>query len=186
MLFPDYERALLRAVPRPCRRALDVGCGHGRFARRLAEFADEVDAIDRVDLGASGPPNLKFVRGDFLSQPITPARYDFVCAIASLHHLPFSEAIERMKILLRPGGVLGIIGLFRDATVGDFLWSAAAFPVSRIERLVHRGKRSLAPLREPRMTLAEIRDESARLLPGAILERRLLWRYTLLWTRPRE
>jgi hypothetical protein len=36
-----------------------------------------------------------------------------------------------MKCALRPGGRLGIIGLFRDATFADLVWSAAAFPVSR-------------------------------------------------------
>src|SRR5205814_279469 len=42
-----YHALLLAAVPRSCSRALDVGCGLGSFARRLARVADQVDAIDR-------------------------------------------------------------------------------------------------------------------------------------------
>lgn len=41
-----YHRLLLRQVPQNCRAALDVGCGTGRFARRLARLGIEVDAID--------------------------------------------------------------------------------------------------------------------------------------------
>jgi len=42
-----YHRLLLRQLPPGCRRALDVGCGTGRFARRLAQRGIQVDAIDR-------------------------------------------------------------------------------------------------------------------------------------------
>jgi SAM-dependent methyltransferase len=174
----DYESILLQALPRPCLRALDVGCGHGHFARRLAAVADEVDALDRVDLGVTGPPNLRFVPGDFLQIPV--GHYDFVSSIASLHHMPFAEAIGRMKDALRPGGVLGIIGLYRDAGLGDFCWSSVAFPLSFLRR---RGS-SRAPLREPTMTLREIRAAAAELLPGARFLRHLMWRYTLVWTKP--
>jgi SAM-dependent methyltransferase len=164
-------------------RALDVGCGHGRFARRLAERVREVDGLDRVDLGVSGPQNLRFLLGDFLERAFAPEHYDFVSAVASLHHLPFDEAIERMKRVLRPGGRLGIVGLFRDEGIVDFAWSAAAFPVSRALRLARPAGQNRAPLREPTMTLRQIRDGAARLLPGAIFARHLLWRYTLIWTK---
>jgi SAM-dependent methyltransferase len=179
----DYERILLDAVPVGCERALDVGCGHGRFARRLAERVREVEALDRVDLGVTGPPNLRFILGDFLARPVEVERYDFISAVASLHHLPFEEALERMRRALKPGGRLGIIGLFRDAGAIDFMWSAAAFPVNRALRLRRRRRENLAPLREPRMTLDQIREGATRLLPGARIKRHLLWRYSLLWTR---
>jgi len=42
-----YHDVLLRAVPRPCPRALDVGCGEGDFARRLSERAGLVVGLDR-------------------------------------------------------------------------------------------------------------------------------------------
>jgi SAM-dependent methyltransferase len=41
-----YHERLLRALPPRCGRVLDVGCGAGRFAARLAEQADRVDALD--------------------------------------------------------------------------------------------------------------------------------------------
>jgi 2-polyprenyl-3-methyl-5-hydroxy-6-metoxy-1,4-benzoquinol methylase len=42
-----YHRLLLRQLPQKCARVLDVGCGAGSFATRLAQRANQVDAIDR-------------------------------------------------------------------------------------------------------------------------------------------
>jgi hypothetical protein len=37
---------------------------------------------------------------------------------------------------------------------------------------------------EPDMTWAQVRKSAARLLPGARYRRHLLWRYSLVWTKP--
>jgi hypothetical protein len=37
---------------------------------------------------------------------------------------------------------------------------------------------------EPDMTWAQVRKTAARLLPGARYRRHLLWRYSLVWTKP--
>ena len=42
-----YQPVILRGVPADCTRALEVGCGDGLLARRLAERCAEVTAIDR-------------------------------------------------------------------------------------------------------------------------------------------
>lgn len=42
-----YHPWLLRQVPRPCRLAVDVGCGDGLLLNRLAERVDRVIGIDR-------------------------------------------------------------------------------------------------------------------------------------------
>jgi len=69
-----YHELLLRVVPRPCRRALDVGCGLGGFARRLSVEADRVDAIDcdpavitRAREASTGTENVRFVEADFMT-----------------------------------------------------------------------------------------------------------------------
>jgi hypothetical protein len=41
-----------------------------------------------------------------------------------------------------------------------------------------------APLHDPAETLREIRKASESAIPGAIVRRRLFFRYTLTWTKP--
>lgn len=51
-----HHERLLRALPRRCERVLDVGCGTGEFAARLAARADRVDALDRsADIIGNAP-----------------------------------------------------------------------------------------------------------------------------------
>lgn len=178
-----YHDVLLRAVPRPCRRALDVGCGLGGFARRLAEVADHVDGIDRVDevierarAASTHVPNLRLIAGDVMTHALE-GRYDFVCALASLHHLPLEAGLARLAGLVRPGGVLGVIGLYRAATALDYLWFAAAAPFARRGRGPGHG----VTVRDPDSTLREIRAAAAAHLPGAVIRRRWRFRYTLVW-----
>jgi ubiquinone/menaquinone biosynthesis C-methylase UbiE len=185
-----YHRLLLAAVPPGSRRALDVGCGVGRFARKLAARVHAVDAIDRADdvvarARAVRPAaaNIRFAVADFMTMAVDDGGYDFVAALASLHHLPLAAALERMQRLLRPGGVLGVIGLYREHGLFDLVHGAVALPVSRWQRLRQGAQRDRVPLRDPTLTLREIRLEAARVLPGADVRRRLLWRYTLLWTK---
>ena len=183
-----YHGILLRAVPRPCGRALDLGCGTGTFSRALAPLADRVDAIDRdpgvierARAASAGIGNLRFACADFMTYNHAElGTYDFVCALASLHHVSLPGALARMKALLRPGGVLGVIGLYRSHGLVDFASSLAALPVSLCLRLVHPRVDEGVPLRPPDLTLREIRAHAGALLPGAVVERRLLWRFTLL------
>ncbi|MGH9423710.1 MAG: class I SAM-dependent methyltransferase, partial [Thermoanaerobaculia bacterium] len=93
-----YHDVLLNAVPRPCRRALDAGCGLGGFARRLSDIANEVDAIDSepevLERARQRSPEIRglhFAEADFMAWP-EEEPYDFVSMIAVLHHLPFAEA----------------------------------------------------------------------------------------------
>jgi len=79
--------------------------------------------------------------------------------------------------------VLAILGLYRASTLTDLAWSAVAFPASRWLRLTRGLAEVNAPVTAPSMTLREIREAAARLLPGAMVTRHLLWRYSLIWTK---
>jgi SAM-dependent methyltransferase len=180
-------------VPRPCRAALEVGCGLGAFARRLARVADRVDALDRepevlarARARSAAFGNLRFLEGDFLTWECA-GPYDYVSFVASLHHLPFGEALSRASGLLRPGGVLAVLGLDRPASwLEAGAQAVVAWPVSGFHRLTRRGEPMDAPIAPPSMTWDEIRREAGGVLPGAALRRHLLWRYSLVWKKPAE
>jgi 16S rRNA A1518/A1519 N6-dimethyltransferase RsmA/KsgA/DIM1 with predicted DNA glycosylase/AP lyase activity len=71
-----YQPVILNAVPDGCGAALEVGCGDGLLARRLAARAAEVTAID-CDAGMvalarqrTAAPHVRFVHADFLACPM--------------------------------------------------------------------------------------------------------------------
>ena len=112
-----YHDYLLHRLPAHARRALDVGCGRP-FARRLAERADTVDAVDvslemiaAARTASTGVPNIRWWHGDVLTLELATSSYDIVTAIASAHHLPLAAGMARLAALVRPGGSLAILGL---------------------------------------------------------------------------
>ncbi|MET8245641.1 class I SAM-dependent methyltransferase [Streptomyces sp. NPDC005202] len=88
-----YHPVVLAAVPDGCRTALDVGCGDGLPARKLAARADAVTAVDRspemIRLARRCVHgNVTFLEADFLDDPRLPdGGYDFVSAVAVVHHM---------------------------------------------------------------------------------------------------
>jgi ubiquinone/menaquinone biosynthesis C-methylase UbiE len=184
-----YQPVILGAVPVPCARALEVGCGDGLLARRLAERCAAVTAIDRDAAMIALARNSKtgrvtFVEADFLAYPVAEASFDFACANTSLHHMDFHQALTAMARALRPGGRLAVVGLAADRSIGDYLAGAAGLPPNLLYRAIHHIGESGAPIKDPEETWAEVRATARRLFPGARYRRHLLWRYSLLWTKP--
>ncbi|WP_020578470.1 class I SAM-dependent methyltransferase [Actinopolymorpha alba] len=195
-----YHRYLLRQVPRQCDRALDIGCGTGLFARRLAQRAQTVEAIDRAPeviaqarALSHDTPNVRYAEADLADYDLGTARYDFISGLASVHHMPFAETITKLRDALTPGGVLAILGLCRYATRADYLPDLVAAPANLAAKAVVRAKARFgsrvagsgpAPSMNAQMTLPEIRTEAARLLPGAVIRRRVFWRYSLIYRQP--
>jgi SAM-dependent methyltransferase len=186
-----YHELVLEAVPPQCRRALDVGCGTGLLARRLADRCADLVAIDcdaatiaRAASAQGAEPRITFRHADFMALDFGDERFDFISAVATLHHLPLRPALARFRDLLAPGGVLAIVGLYRLYTPADYAIAGLATPASWTLQLLRGQMEVDAPLQDPKETLSEIRSACAQLLPGAELRRRLLFRYSLLWRKP--
>ncbi|MEV1004282.1 class I SAM-dependent methyltransferase [Nonomuraea sp. NPDC050202] len=182
-----YHPRLLRLVPEGARSALDVGCGTGRFARRLAGLGLQVDAVDPAAeaIEAAPPaPGVRYHHADITGMDLPEGRYDYISCLASIHHVPFGT-VARLRDALAPGGVLAILGCYPEVSRTDYAWSLAAVPVNAVARLAMagRGTPSPAPVKRPEMSLAEIRREAAALLPGATIRRLLFWRYLLAYRR---
>jgi ubiquinone/menaquinone biosynthesis C-methylase UbiE len=186
-----YQRVILDAVPDRCGAAVDVGCGDGLLACKLAGQCEAVTGIDRdermiglarergKDVTAVG-----FVHGDFLTYPLADGSFDFACANTALHHMDFGEALVKMTRILRPGGRLAVVGLANNGSPADWVIGGAGLPADRYYKRTRGEGHPGAPIMEPDMTWAQVRKTAARLLPGARYRRHLLWRYSLVWTKP--
>jgi SAM-dependent methyltransferase len=181
-----YHRLILDASPQNCRRALDVGCGRGALTRRLADVCAEVIGIDCCGPAlceAERADRIQYVEGDAMTHHFEAESFDLIAAVATLHHLPLGPSLERFRTLLRPGGILAVVGLYRFESAFDYAAGRAAVPVSWTLRR-WRGEAAVgAPLQEPIETLGEIRAAARDILPGAAVRRRFFFRYSLIWQK---
>src|SRR5512142_414183 len=110
-----YDARLAACVPAAAEAVLDVGCGDGFLAARLAPRVPHVVAID-IDAAVLGRARARFpdapvtwCHGDILTHPLEAESFDAVLSNATLHHLPDTRAaLRRLSRLVRPGGTLGI------------------------------------------------------------------------------
>jgi SAM-dependent methyltransferase len=191
-----YHRWLLGQLPDRAATALDIGCGDGALVRLLSDRVDQIDGIDvsadMIDRArAQSVSNARWLVGDVLDPDVDLRRggYDVVTAVSSLHHMPLREGLDRMTALVRPGGVLVVVGLYRQATLADRAMEVVTLPANAAVgvALAARGRAGkphdeCMPIQEATTTLAELRA-AAESLPGASLRRRMFWRYSLVWRR---
>jgi demethylmenaquinone methyltransferase / 2-methoxy-6-polyprenyl-1,4-benzoquinol methylase len=108
---------LPRRFPITVRRALDVGCGTGEFARAVAHRypAAEVVAVDftramvarAAETAVERPERAGYARATVFRLPFPDAAFDLVTNGFLLRNLPqLAGAIREMRRVLRPGGVL--------------------------------------------------------------------------------
>lgn len=195
-----YHELLLSHVPANCENALEIGCGTGAFARDLAKRCKRVVALDlsaemiRVARSRSAQfNNLEFQLADAMTWQFSRSHFDFVCSIATLHHLDQRALLVKIRDALKPGGVLVVLDLVASEGLVDRMLDLIGFGVSPTLRLIHNGR--LQPPPEVRKaweqhgkhdsysTVTQMRTLAAELLPGAEVRRHLLWRYSLVYRK---
>jgi trans-aconitate methyltransferase len=201
-----YQRLLLRHVPQRCQRVLDVGCGIGGFASRLAQRSDQVDAVDRsepmiAEAKRRTPSNVNCVQADVLIDTLPATNYDAIVSITALHHMPLEAALPLLADALRPGGVLAAVALPRADLRREWPHELAAAVAHRALGLRFLATRMLgmgagfekAPdhggmpvVMDPPLTTRQVADLAATLLPGVRVRRLLFWRYLLIWRKPTD
>ncbi|MFH9351988.1 class I SAM-dependent methyltransferase [Kitasatospora sp. NPDC017646] len=177
---------ILRAVPPGCGAALDVGCGDGLLAAKLARRCGRVVGVDSsremVARARALYAEPTFVEGDFLTVDLPAEGFGFVCSVTAVHHMDFASALTRMRELLSPGGVLVVVGLAREETAADWARRGAAAPLVRAVKALRRaGGPEGMPEAAPGMSYREVREAAERVLPGARYQWHVLRRYSLTW-----
>lgn len=195
-----YHRFLVDQLPPHCTNALEIGCGTGAFSRLLADRTDHVLALDlspqmiRLAQEASTAyANIDFRVADIVTEALPAAHFDCIATIATLHHLPLDEMLTKIKRALRAGGTLIVLDLYKADDLSDTLASAVAFPADVVMRLLRNGRiRQSQAAREAwtahapherYLTLPQIRQTCANILPCAQVRRHLFWRYSIVWTK---
>jgi predicted TPR repeat methyltransferase len=183
-----YHPLILAAMPARCRNALDVGCGDGLLARKLADRSARVTGVDQsaemIRLAESGPEKANVTYQEAAFPEGVNGPYDFISAVAVIHHMEFAKAVTAMRDLLNPGGRLVIVGLANNHSAWDWIVSAAGVPATQINgRLRREHAPEGMPIKDPGMTWAEVRRSADRLLPGCRYRRHLYWRYSITWEK---
>ena len=96
------------------KRVLDVGCGDGELANKIAHAGAEVIGIDpnpkRIETARrSAQSGTEFQQGTAEALPFNDATADIVIFFNSLHHVPISamdKALSEAARVLKSGGIL--------------------------------------------------------------------------------
>ncbi|MBU0492658.1 MAG: methyltransferase domain-containing protein [Chloroflexi bacterium] len=131
-------------------RVLDLGCGHGDTALRLAAASCAVMGLDismqfvRRSRERVGPAaRAGWLQGDAEQLPFADGSFDAVVSLGTLHHLPRPEqAIAEVARVLRPGGWLLALEPNAAAYHHTIEFYAALIPARLRDRLLAwRGRR---------------------------------------------
>lgn len=189
----EYQRVIREALgDAGLLHVLDVGCGDGVLTAALAPVCRSVTGLDRdvPSIGraraATSVDNVRFVIGDVMAQPFVPASFDAVVSVATLHHMDEGAALDRMARLLRPGGLLAVVGLARSRLPRDLPWEVAGAVTTRILKRRHGGcwETDAPKVWPPPSTYRELELLAEAVLPGVAFRRHVLWRYSLVWRKP--
>ena len=182
-----YHPWLIDIAARHRGDVLDVGCGEGLLAQRLAPVSRSVTAIDadadavtRAQRRLAEHPTVSVAQTAFDSYESGGRRFDLITFVASLHHMDSGSALAKARELLTPTGEIAVVGLSANKTVRDWLWAAVCLPVVRIADWRHAASADIGVVvTDPAEGLDEIRRTAAEVLPGAEVRRALYYRYLL-------
>jgi len=132
---------------RPGHRIVDIGCGYGASAARIAAAHDVTVtgvtlSAEQLAIAAARPGRLEFMRRDWLANGFDDGAFDGAYAIESSEHMVdkqlfFDEAFRT----LRPGGRLVVCAWLARTGAGRFEIDHLLEPICREGRLPGMGTR---------------------------------------------
>ncbi|MEG4499479.1 class I SAM-dependent methyltransferase [Microcoleus sp. F10-C6] len=117
--------------------ALDIGCGSGILAFELAQYYDNVVAVDlsakllAIASQKRSAPNIEYIQMD-ASKLVLDRKFDLIVSAATFHHLHnLPAALSAIKKMLNPHGKIVFLDNISEvetpATIGYILGAARDF-----------------------------------------------------------
>jgi SAM-dependent methyltransferase len=186
-----YEEWLLANLPPARGTVLEVGCGVGNLARRLADEFEHVVAID-FSAGMISEARRRAASGkveyvcvdlfEWLKEH--PSAYDCIVSVGTLHHVDLGRALEQMALALAPGGRLIVLDLLarKGLLINAVAWVVARLRDVLLRRVSWKLRREFwrHGRNERYLTLEEVRQAA---LPGSRVREHLLFRYSIVWDK---
>jgi 2-polyprenyl-3-methyl-5-hydroxy-6-metoxy-1,4-benzoquinol methylase len=192
------------------RRALDIGCGAGRYSVLLADLYEEVVAVDpaprmiEIAKRDRSRPNVSYQVRDALDMtPEQDGLFDVVFAFSCVFHIAKPNVIlPRLVALVAPGGALFIFDPDRPDDWGQENWQVNyAFKLARmaydvtgevetavnvIRAFLHESWLAICECNVP-FSREEFRREYSAVLPGVTFEEDIFPTFiTARWQRPAD
>jgi SAM-dependent methyltransferase len=112
------------------RRAVDLGCGPGRFTPLLSDHHQQVLAVDLSEAMVRhaqqhrARPNITYEHRSLLDvTPEDDGTFDTVLTVNTLHHAgPLDTVLQHVRGLLSPGGQLLLVDIVDPGGWGDRQW----------------------------------------------------------------
>ncbi|HWM07999.1 MAG TPA: methyltransferase domain-containing protein [Solirubrobacteraceae bacterium] len=116
---PFAERLVAHADPRPTDRALDVACGTGIVARKLAPLVQRVAGLDpnagMLEVARANAPAIEWIAAEAGAIPLPDATFDLVTCQQGVQFFPDRAAgLRELRRVLAPGGRL-VLSIWRAA-----------------------------------------------------------------------
>jgi len=125
------------------RRVLDIGCGEGQVARRIAGTGAEVVGVDptaaQVEMARQRAGGPRYVRAGAEALPCRDGSFDTVVVCLALEHVDaFETAIDEVARVLEPGGRFILLlchpllqapgsAWIDDRILGEMYWRVGAY-----------------------------------------------------------
>jgi len=184
-----YNALVDAEVPPGAHRALDVGCGDGFLAARLAQRIPEVTALD-VDAPVLARAAARFsdssvhwLHGDVMTAELPS--FDAVVSNAALHHIDDTRAaLARLSGLVTRGGTL-IVVTFVKPSLRHGPWYLTSSIACAVINQVKGKWEHTAPIKwPPPDTFSQLRAHVRAVLPDARIRRLLYGRVLITWRAP--
>lgn len=161
---------------------LDVGCGDGTLVDYLNGLGHRAMGVDHDQSVLPTGEDANCHWADATNLPFVHDSFDAVVTVATLHHhRDPTLALGEMRRVLRPGGIIVVVGLAADRAPADYARSARD---SVRSTWLARGKTGWEPpveIVDPSKSWAETREQVLAVLEGGSFQRVGSFRYLAVW-----